>query len=288
MVESQRIPREAFRRSWLTLAPEWSLSGGVSLAVALAAHHFRLQGGWEVPGLTMLPIAWAAGRTLLWACRTWTATADGRLIVQEGILRRSRQVIHLCSARQIEPEAPLLIRWLSIGHITFQATNPQGQLQRFRWTWLGRYSRLCEIIQARGQLPVGRPSRRQFVASTVERLVHAVGIWLAQGWALSGEIVTRLRGRWFVDDYGRFLAFCHHLLRSTERSRWPPSRVPSAVAKRWMAVLRQAYVVVDAPNGRGWRVAGAIRSLEDVCRRIGEEELQRAVQRSANLVVRQR
>jgi hypothetical protein len=55
-----------------------------------------------------------------------------------------------------------------------------------------------------------------------------------------------------------------------------------------MAVLRQAYVVVDAPNGRGWHVAGAIRSLDDIRRRIGEEELQRAVQRPADLGMRQR
>jgi hypothetical protein len=287
-MESQCIPREVFRRSWLILAPEWSLAGCVSLAVALAAQDFGLQGGWEVPGLAMLPIAWAAGRTLLWACRTWTATADGRLIVQEGILHRTRQVIHLCSARQAEPEAPFMIRWLGIGHITFQATNPQGQLQRFRWTWLGGHPRLCEIIQARGQLPVGRPSWWRLVGSTVERPVHAVGIWLAQGRALSGEIVTRLQGRWFVNDYGRFLAFCHHLLRSTGRGRWHPSWVPSPVARRWMEVLRQAHIVVDAPNGRGWRVAGAIRSLDDICRRIGEGELRRAVQRPANLVLCQR
>ena len=111
--------------------------------------------------------------------------------------------------------------------------------------------------------------------------MYAVGIWLKQGWALSGEIVARLRGRWFVDDYGRFLAFCHHLLRSTGRGRWPSSRVPSAVTRRWMAVLRQAHIVVDAPNGRGWRVAGAICNLDDIRRRISEEELQQAVQRPA-------
>lgn len=287
-MESQCIPREVFRRSWLTLTPEWSLAGGVSLAVALAAHHFGLQGGWEAPSLAMLPITWAAGRALLWARRTWTVTADGRLIVQEGILRRTCQVIHLCSARQVEPEDPLLARWLGIGHIAFQATNTQGQLQRFRWTWLGRHARLYEIIQARGQLPLGRPSWWQLVGKKVKRLVHAVKIWLAQGWALSGEIVTRLRGRWFVDDYGRFLAFCHHLLRSMGRGRRHPSWVPSAVARRWMAVLRQAHIVVDMPNGRGWRVARAIRSLEDIRRRIGEEELQRAVQRPANPVLCQR
>jgi hypothetical protein len=287
-VRTQNPSYEVFRRSCLTLAAEWSLALVVSLTVVWSYHWFGLQGEWEGLSLAILPIAWAACRTLQWACRTWTATADGRLIVQQGVLLRTRQVIHLCSARDVEAEALRLVRWLVIGHITFQATDPQGRLRPFRWTWLGRHSRLCEIIQARGQLPVGRSSWWQLVGRVVKRLAHAVGIWLTHGWALSTEIVARLRGRWFVDDYGRFLAFCHHLLRNTGRERWAPSWVPSAVARRWMTVLHQAHIVVDVPNDGRWRVAGTIHSIEDVCRRIGEEELQRAIQRPADLMVGQR
>ncbi len=287
-MESQCAPQEVFRRSWLTLVPEWSLAGGVSLTVALAARHFGLPGGWEVRGLVVLPIVWSATRTLLWACRTWTVTADGRLVVEGGILLRTRQVIHLCSVRRVETGAPLLTNWLGIGHVAFQATGPQGQLQPFRWTWLGRHPRLCEIIQARGQLPVDRPSWWHPVSSAAETLIHIVGMWLSQGWTLGEEIVARLQDRWFVDDYGRFMAFCHHLLRHTRRRRWPPLWVPSAVVRRWMAVLRQARIVVDAPDGGGWRVAGVIHGLGDVHRRIGEEELRRAVQRPIGLVLRQR
>jgi membrane protein YdbS with pleckstrin-like domain len=277
-VRIQNAAYEVFRRSWLTLASEWSLAFGVSLTVIWSYRQLGLQGEeWEGLSLAVPPVIWAACRTLQWAYCTWTATADGRLIVREGVLARTRQVIHLCSVRDVESKAPHLARWLGIGHLTFRATDLQGQLRPFRWIWLGRYSRLCEILQARGQLPVGRPSWWQLVSGAVERLAHAVGMWLAQGWALTAEIVARLQGRWFVEDYGRFLAFCHHLLRSAGRERWAPSWAPSAVVRRWMAVLRRARIVVDAPNDIGWRMAGTVRSIGDVCCRIGEEDLRRAV-----------
>jgi hypothetical protein len=41
----RRLSREVFRRSFLTLLPECSLAGAVSLAVALAAYYVDLSGG---------------------------------------------------------------------------------------------------------------------------------------------------------------------------------------------------------------------------------------------------
>jgi hypothetical protein len=278
-METQCRSYEVFRRSWLTLIPEWCLAIGVLLTMVWSYQRFGLQDEWVGLGLAVLmPIVWIASQTTQWARRTWTVTADGRLIVQGGFPSRSRQVIHLCSARDVEPQSPILIHWLGVGHIAFRATDPRGQVRPFRWTWIGRYRRLCEIIEARGQLPVSRPSWWQLVSGRTRKLVHTVGAWLGRGWALTAEIVARLRGRWFVEDYGRFLAFCHHLLRGTERGRRIPSWVPSAVVRRWMAVLRQARIVVDVPGGKGWQLAGAVRSLEDVCRRIGEEGLRQALQ----------
>jgi hypothetical protein len=42
----RRLSREVFRRSFLTLLPECSLAGAVSLAVAMAAYYVDLSGGW--------------------------------------------------------------------------------------------------------------------------------------------------------------------------------------------------------------------------------------------------
>jgi hypothetical protein len=56
----------------------------------------------------------------------------------------------------------------------------------------------------------------------------------------------------------------------------------------WMDVLRQVRVVVSASNDRGWRVAGGIDSLDDIRRRLGLHELQRAVKQSARFQLRWR
>ena len=276
----QSASHKVFRRSWLILAPEIGLALAVSSTVLWCYHRAGLRREWAGLGLAVLPIGWVATRTIRWVFSTWTATADGRLIVKEGVLFRTCQVIHLCSARHVQAEAPLVARWLGVGHLVFRATNQQGQLQLFRWTWLGGYRRLGDIVRARGQLPLGRRSRWRPVRIAIKNLVRTAGAWLVQGLTLGGEMMARLRGRWFVDDYGRFLAFCSHLLRTATGRDWAaPSWVPSAVVRRWMTLLRQARVVVDMPNGGGWRIAGAIHSLDDIRRRIGEEELQRALQR---------
>ena len=277
-MEGRIIPRERFRRSWLILSPEWGLAGGITLAVFVAAVHFRVRAGWEVLTVTALPIVWAGARTLQWACHTWTASADGRLIVKEGVLVRNGQVLQLSSVEDLVTEAPPPVRALGAGTIGFCAYDWDGQPHSLRWTWVGNYPRLREILEARGQLPVGRPPRWQTIGRAAGKLVGGLGTWLRVGWDLCEECVARLRGRWFVDDYGRFMAFAHHVLRSERSGRWPPPRVPSPVVKCWMEVLRQADVVIAAPNGRGWRVAEAVQSLEDIGHRLSEDDLRRAVQ----------
>jgi len=259
---------ETFRRSWLTMTAKWGLALGIVGTIAWAYHWLGLQGEQVALGLALLgPVIWATGQTLRWWCRTCTATADGRLILRQGVLFRSRQVIHLCSARDVESYSPPLARWLGIGHVSFRATDTQGQVRFFRCTWVERYGRLTEIIRARGQLPVCRPSWREHL----ERLRHAVGTNLAQMWALGEEIAARLQGCWYVDDYGRFLAFCHRLLRNPD-ARF---KVPSAVARRWMAVLQQAHIV-EASGSREWRFAVNIHTLEDIRRRVSADTLRRA------------
>ncbi len=271
------MPHEVFRRSWLTLTLEWSLAGSVSLAVGLVAQYFDFQEGWVGAGLIALPIAWAIGQTIQWAFQTWTVTTDGRLIIQSGVLFRTSQDIRLRSVQRVTIETPSLSGWLDIGHISCTAIGPLDQSQSFRWTWLRRHRRLVDLIQARGQLAVGRqPSRRQFAISPTRRLGHAVGAGLMPGRYLIEEGIARLRGQWVVDDYGRFLGFCHLLLRSRGNGHWPPPRISPVVAHYWMRVLRRTQVLLVSPDG-AWRVDSAIHTVEDVRRRVSEDELRRAI-----------
>jgi hypothetical protein len=276
-MDDQTTSREVFRRSGLTTTPEWAVAGGVSLAVGLAAQHFGLQGSWEGPALMGLPLIWAGGRTLQWACHTWIVTADGHLAVRKGFLFRTRHVIHLCSVSQVEVEAPAPIHWLDIGHISFEATDPQGQRRRFHWTWMHGHERLAEIIRAQGRLPIGEPTWWQTAREAAKKRTQAAFRRMARtlSWA-------------DLQDYGRFLAFCHHVLRAEQTGRWPPGTIPPTMVERWMVVLRQARVVVSASNERGWRVSGGIDGLDDIRRRLGPHELQRAVQRSARFQLRWR
>jgi len=266
-------PYETFRRSWLTLAPEWSLALGISLPIMWFYRRSDLQGPWGALSLVSLPMVWATYRTLQWAGHTWTATADGRLILEDGVLFRRRRVVHLCSARRVESRSPIVARWLSIGHVTFRANDSRGRLRAFQWTWVERHARLCEILRARGQLPVGGPSRWQIIGSRVSTVARRMVAQLAQGWAL--ETLARLQGRWFVDDYGRFLAFCNRLLRNRGREQWAPSWAPPAVVKRWMMVLRRHRIIVDAPTQAGWRIGDSIHSVEDIRHHVSKEDLRR-------------
>ncbi len=158
------VAGETFRRVWFTQVPEWTLAGGVAMAVVWAADHLNAPVGGTVLGLAALPLAWGAWRALRWFYHTWTATADGLLIEREGLLRRTRRVIHLRSAHQVSAEAAFLVGWLDVGHIAFQAADDEGQTQAFYWTWMDRYSRLYEIIRARGSLPPEPPAWRRLLA----------------------------------------------------------------------------------------------------------------------------
>jgi hypothetical protein len=276
-MESQNLSQETFRRSWLTVVPELLLAGSVSLSLGLAAQRLGMELGEEATILISLPLVWAAGRTLQWAARTWTATSDGRLIVREGVLRRTRRVIHLCSARQVRPRPlPVVGRW-GVGHVAFEATDPQGQLRPFHWPWMADQPRLCQILQARGQIEIGRPSPWAGLRARGVDLARRLAAGLARGAAQVRQLASSPATRRPASDYGRFLAFCHHLLRSRAGGRWPPCGLSEPVVGCWMAVLRRARVVVDAPNGRGWRLAGTIHTVADIQRRIGQEELRRAV-----------
>jgi hypothetical protein len=84
------------------------------------------------------------------------------------------------------------------------------------------------------------------------------------------------------------MAFCHHVLRTEQGGQWPPSGFTKKTQHRWLALLRQVRVVVSASNARGWRLAGGIDRLEDIQRRLGPHELQRAVKRPARFRVHRR
>jgi hypothetical protein len=281
-MDMRRLSREVFRRSFLTLLPECSLAGAVSLAVAMAAYYVDLSGGWGGFVLLVLPALWLAARTLQWAGHTWTATEDGRLIVRQGLLLRECEVILLCSVRQVRPETPLAASWLGVGGIAFQATDANGELRSFRWTWLARQPRLRQILESGGRVPIRRRSVWGIMGQAVSMLAHSASSWVWRGWALGRKMMLRLQEDWFVDDYGRFIGFCGHVLRSTRSGRWPPPRVPLAVIDCWMRTLREAHAIVDAPGGRGWQISESIRDIEDICLLISEDHFRQAVRRSTN------
>jgi len=247
----------------------------VSLALYRTVYSLGLSFCGERLLFVLLPLAWAGLRTLSWACQTWTVTANRRLIVQKGILVPTRQVIHLVSVHQIADSEPLPLCWLGIGHIRFQATDPQGQSSLFHYTWLAHFSRFRALLASRGGLPVGRPPRPRWRRS-VSRLLRAVRLWI-QNCPWMDELVTRMCGKWCVADYERFQSFCHHLLRHVSETEPYPAWTPVSVARCWMVVLRQCHIVIEGPRGTSWRIAPQIHSLRDVCRRIGPEQLQRAV-----------
>jgi hypothetical protein len=268
-METRDKSQEVFRRTWLVLIPDVFLALGVLVGIILLHRRLGLRGGWGGVGvIAVIHILWMIHRITQWSTCTWVAISDGRLIIRDGLLSSGQQVLHFCSARHLELDSPFPFHLLSVGHVAFRATDPNGQLRSFHWKWMGEYRRLGEIIEAQGQLSIGRPSRWQLVRRKA-----------VQEWEALKKTSACWRRRRNVDDYGRFMAFCHHLLRGTTPTLPTLHGVPASVSRRWMAVLRQARVVVDAPGGKGWQLAGTVRSLEDIRRRIGESQLRRAVQR---------
>jgi hypothetical protein len=265
-----------FRRSLLTLFPEWVLATGIALALYAAADRWSLPLSGFRLALILAPLAWAVFRTLSWAAHTWTATESGLLIVQQGGLSRQRKVIHLVSARDAWFRPSPLAGWLGVGHVGFRATGPDGGLATFGWSWLAGSRRFYEILQARGDL-----SQVDLSASPWHEML--LGLWpaihtqWAERWSQESEWVVRLRGQWFVGDYGRFMQFCRYLLTHPGRLLQRPAWVPAAVARRWMEVLEQCRIVLPGPREGDWRLAPTIRSLRDVHTRIGSRELSRAL-----------
>ncbi len=276
-MKGRNMQNEVFRRSGLVLTPGWCLALGVALAVGLAARYYNLESSWAELGLMMLPIVWAIGQTVAWACQTWEITTDGCLIVQEGLLLRTFLEVPLREAQQVTIEAPPLVGRLNIGHVSCLVADEWGQPQHLRWTWLSQRRHLGDVIRSQGRPIVVRPpAQYQPVQALVWRLKHIGETWWTRGQVLIEAVMTWAQGQWFVDDYGRFLGFCNYLVRAGTSEHRPPSWVPLPVANRWLEVLRQALIVVDAPNG-SWRVNDAIRDVEDIRRLVGEKELRRAI-----------
>jgi hypothetical protein len=268
---------KVFRRSILTLLPEWSLAGGIALALYRAADELHVpiaKGKWA---LILLPLFWAAGRTLLWAAQTWTFTGEGLLIVHKSGISPQRQVIHLVSARDPYFHPTPLVGWLGVGRVGFRATDLEGRLAAFEWAWLARCPRFHEILRARGDLSLVQAPPSPWRETLL-------GLWTAlraqwERWSQKTTRAAQPRGPWRLDDYGRFLAFCRHLLSHPDEPLTRPGWVPAAVAHRWIDVLASCRIVVPDQED-GWRLARSIHDLHDIHNRVGSTELARAVQRA--------
>lgn len=263
-------PREVFRRSWLTTAPDWAVGSAVSLAVGLAALHLGTEPTWEAAALVALPLIWAAWRNLQWACQTCTVRTDGRLVESRGVLFPIRQVIDLSTVTQVTTRVPGAASWLNVGHIAFYANGENSQRSHFRWTWMAGHRRLCEIMHAGGQLPVGRPAGREIARQQAQPRLQAT---------ISTPVRAPVPPQ--LQDYGRFMAFCHRVLRAGRGGQWPPAGMPPEAVEACIAVLRQRHVVVDSADERGWCVARDVAGLEDVHRRLGPVAWRRLVRQPA-------
>jgi hypothetical protein len=116
-----------------------------------------------------------------------------------------------------------------------------------------------------------------------QRQPGAHGRGKGNGWALHGRPVEKAadrQSRWSAEDYDQFMQFAQVLLREWEgQGCGSVPTVPPTVGRAWLEVLKQARIVIDVPEGKRWHVSRSIRTLEDVGRRVGEEELRRAVRR---------
>lgn len=266
---------EVFRRSALTLVPHGASAVGLTLAALSAAGHFGLPLDWAILFVAILPLAWAAGRGLQWAAATWTATPDGNLIVQAGILSRQHQVIPLGALRRAHVRSALPNRWGDVGHLAAELIDHLGEVRLLEWRWLARADTLQQIIcsnakRARGTVP--RPRQTRTGLSTP---VQAAPAWQSPAFTGPGT----QPGDAFGEEYQHFLEFCQLVLTVEREACWPPAELPLAKSRRWMSVLRQARIIRNTPNGRGWRVADTIHCLGDVTQRVGQRELEQAMQR---------
>ncbi len=266
---------EVFRRSALTLVPDWTSAVCLTLTVMWAAARFGLPLDCVTTLVAVLPLAWAACRTLQWATATWTATPEGVLIIQAGILSRHRQVIPLSAMRQAHAQSALTNPWMEVGHLAAELLDHQGEVRLLEWTWLARADRLQQIILSHRKRVRGAAPRPQHTRAGLSNPAQATIAWQSPTITGPGE----QPGDAFGEEYQHFLDFCQQVLAVEREACWPPAELPLAKSRRWMSVLRQARIILNTSNGRGWRVADTIHCLDDVAHRVGQRELEQAMQR---------
>lgn len=174
-----------------------------------------------------------------------------------------------------QPFLTLAPEWILAGIVSVSVGMAAHHFDQMEaWEWL--------VLAGIPQLWAGGRTlhwvSRTWGRSQAQGLARPVRMDLTRMRYVGEEVVARVQGRWFVDDYARFMDFCHHMLRNRNvEQHWLPNGTPPAVARRWLYVLILARVVVEVPDDEGWEVVGSIRSVRDVSHRIGEEELRRAV-----------
>lgn len=257
---------EVFRRSALTLLPHWAAAATLTLTGLWAADRFGLPLDWVALLMASLPLAWAAARGLQWVATTWTVTADGNLILRSGIISRQRQVIPLSAMRRADVQPSFAGHRMDVGHLSVEVVDRTQAVRFLQWTWLARPDQLQQILCCPKEAAFGPSSRRRQTADWPMAPTQAA-------------VACQTPDDAFGKEYRRFLDFCQLLLAAEEGASWPPPGITLAEQSRWMGVLCQARIVVDSPNGRGWRAADTIKCLADVTHRVGYQELKQAMQR---------
>ncbi len=181
------------------------------------------------------------------------------------------------SVRQLarQPIVALVPEWILAGIVSVTiglAAHHFDQIETWEWLMLAGIPQLWAAGKTLFWI------RRAWRSSQGQGLVRPVGMDLTRVRYVGEEVIARVQGRWFVDDYAEFMDFCHHILHNRNVGQpWPPEGTPPAVARRWLHVLYLARVLIELPDDRGWEVVGSIRSVRDVSHRIGETQLRQAV-----------
>jgi hypothetical protein len=262
-----------FRRHWVTVlvpAVVGTLSLGGLLALTVTCMTRRIP--WLILIPAMCGLIWATGPLVSWGIHRVVVTADGRLICREGVIARQTCVpLRLAALRT---HTNLMGRMLNYGTLEIDG-DPPHVLE-----YLAPFNELQRMLAAENDGPLSSGPMSGWPVDYPAQAVDPLGATPSPGARTfkSGSGKDPLRTGPVVDwgRYRRFISFCESLMHMPEHGRRSERALLTTLSDeqlRFVAVLARSGLL-----RRGtWRWAERIRNLDDVRRRIGPLELERAL-----------
>ncbi len=262
-----------FRRHWVTvLVP--AVVGTLSLGglLALTITGITRQMPWLVLIPTMCGLIWATGPLVSWGIHRVVVTADGRLIRREGVIARQTCVPLRLTA--LRTHTNVIGRMLNYGTLEIDG-DPPHVLE-----YLVPFNELQRMLAAENDGPLSSGPVSGWPGDYLAQAVDTRGAGPSSGIRTfeSGPGKRPLRTGPQVDRgrYRRFMSFCESLMGLPGLGQSGQRDFPMDLTDeqlRFLAVLLRSGLL-----RRGtWRWAPRIRNLDDVRRRIGPLELDRAL-----------